>query len=180
MNFVLKRAWPNIVRAMLALLDTHWLTERGLISIYCCLLYCPRKWYDKHFEDIRSRGLNLKYFYSRIPSPGLLTKNCDQRQASKFLWCFYRTRVRSLGMLVSNSLTNSLLFNKLDWCDPGMWRRQLPLVEVVTVAYVDAEDHVGNSLLIWELTFGHKTNLLFRLWAQGLVKILAIWNVYYN
>ena len=37
------------------------------------------------------------------------------------------------------------------------------LVEVVTVAYVDAEDHVGNSLLIWELTFGHKTNLLFRL-----------------
>ena len=29
------------------------------------------------------------------------------------------------------------------------------LVEVVTVADVDAEDHVGNSLLIWELTFGH-------------------------
>ena len=36
-------------------------------------------------------------------------------------------------------------------------------VEVVTVADVDAEDHVGKSLLIWELTFGHKTNLLFRL-----------------
>ena len=45
------------------------------------------------------------------------------------------------------------------------------LVEVVTVADVDAEDHVGNSLLIWELTFGHKINLLFRLRAQGLVKI---------
>ena len=30
------------------------------------------------------------------------------------------------------------------------------LVEVVTVADVDAEDHVGNSLLIWELKFGHK------------------------
>ena len=39
----------------------------------------------------------------------------------------------------------------------------LMLVEVVTFADVDAEDHVGNSLLIWELTFGHKTNLLFRL-----------------
>ena len=40
----------------------------------------------------------------------------------------------------------------------------LKLVEVVTVAEVDAEDHVGNSLLqIWELTFGHKTKLLFRL-----------------
>ena len=39
----------------------------------------------------------------------------------------------------------------------------LKLVEVVTVADVDAEDHVGNSLLIWELTFGHKAQLLFRL-----------------
>ena len=28
----------------------------------------------------------------------------------------------------------------------------LKLVEVVTVADADAEDHVGNSLLIWELT----------------------------
>ena len=27
------------------------------------------------------------------------------------------------------------------------------LVEVVTLADVDAEDHVGNSLLIWELEF---------------------------
>ena len=34
------------------------------------------------------------------------------------------------------------------------------LVEVVTVADVDSEDHVGNSLLqIWELTFGTKTKL---------------------
>ena len=33
------------------------------------------------------------------------------------------------------------------------------LVQVVTVADVDAEDHVGNSLL----TFGHKAKLLFRL-----------------
>ena len=37
------------------------------------------------------------------------------------------------------------------------------IVEVVTVAGVDAEDHVGNSLLIWELTFGNKAKLLFRL-----------------
>ena len=38
------------------------------------------------------------------------------------------------------------------------------LVEVVTVAHVDAEDHVGNRLLqIWELTFGPKAKLLFRL-----------------
>ena len=38
------------------------------------------------------------------------------------------------------------------------------LVEVVTVADVESEDHVGNSLLqIWELTFGSKAKLLFRL-----------------
>ena len=38
------------------------------------------------------------------------------------------------------------------------------LVDVVTVADVDAEDHVGKSLLqIWELTFGPKAKLLFRL-----------------
>ena len=38
------------------------------------------------------------------------------------------------------------------------------LVEVVTIADVDAEDHVGNSLLqIWELMFGPKAKLLFRL-----------------
>ena len=37
------------------------------------------------------------------------------------------------------------------------------LVEVVTVADDDAEDHVDNSLLIWELTFGHKTKFLFKL-----------------
>ena len=38
------------------------------------------------------------------------------------------------------------------------------LVEVVTVADVDDEDRVGNSLLqIWKLTFGIKAKLLFRL-----------------
>ena len=38
------------------------------------------------------------------------------------------------------------------------------LVAFVTVDDVDAEDHVGNSLLqIWELRFGPKAKLLFRL-----------------
>ena len=47
------------------------------------------------------------------------------------------------------------------------------LVEDVTVANVDDEDRVGNSLLqIWELRYGHVAKLSFRLWAQGFVKIL--------
>ena len=38
------------------------------------------------------------------------------------------------------------------------------LVEVVTVADVDDEDRVCNSLSqIWKLRFGHKAKLLFRL-----------------
>ena len=49
------------------------------------------------------------------------------------------------------------------------------LVEVVTVVDVDDEDCVDNSLLqIWKLRFGHKAELLFRLRAQGLVKILKL------
>ena len=38
------------------------------------------------------------------------------------------------------------------------------LVEVVTVVDVDDEDRVGNSLMpTWELKFGNKAKLLFRL-----------------
>ena len=49
------------------------------------------------------------------------------------------------------------------------------LVEVVTVADVDDENRVGNSFLqIWNMRFGHKAKLLFRLSAQGLVKILKL------
>ena len=47
----------------------------------------------------------------------------------RFHIVFYRTPVRSLGMLVSdslpNSLTDSVTFSRLDWCDPGVWRCQL-------------------------------------------------------
>ena len=63
---------------------------------------------------------------------------------------FYRTRVRSLGMLVTNSLTDWLthccLVNLIDVtlvCEDANSK----LVEVITVADVDAEDHVSNSLL---------------------------------
>ena len=49
------------------------------------------------------------------------------------------------------------------------------LVEVVTVANNDDENCVGNSLLqIWKLRCGHKTKLLFRLSAQGLVRSLKL------
>ena len=61
-----------------------------------------------------------------------------------------------MGMLVSNSLTDSLThsvtFSKLD-VDANS-----KLVEVVNVADVDDEDRDSNSLLqIWKLRFDHKT-----------------------
>ena len=62
----------------------------------------------------------------------------------------YRTRVRSLATLVSDSLTNSLtdcrlvnLFDVTLACEDGNSK----LVEVVTVVDVDDEDNVSNSLL---------------------------------
>ena len=68
-----------------------------------------------------------------------------------------------LCLSVTNSLTHSCLVDLTDVtlaCEDANSK----LVEIVTVAHVDAEDHVGNSLLqIWELTFGPKAKLLFRL-----------------
>ena len=68
-----------------------------------------------------------------------------------------------LPLSQTHSLTNCCLVNLIDValaCEEANSK----LVEVVTVAHVDAEDHVGNSLLqIWELTFGPKAKLLFRL-----------------
>ena len=78
---------------------------------------------------------------------------------------FNRTQVRSLELTdsVTHSLTNSCLVNLIDLtlaCEDAYSK----LVEVVTVADVDDENHVGNSLLqIWELRIVHKAKLLFRL-----------------
>ena len=70
-------------------------------------------------------------------------------------------------MLVSDSLTDSLTHSRLvNLIDVSLACEDCnsKLVEVVTIADVDAEDHVGNSLLqIWELTFAPKAKLLFRL-----------------
>ena len=55
------------------------------------------------------------------------------------------------------------------------YRPILNFSEVVNVAEIDDVGRVGNSLLqIWKLRFGYKVKLLFRLWAQGLVKILKL------
>ena len=68
-------------------------------------------------------------------------------------------------MLVSDSLTNSCLVNLIDVtlaCEDAHSK----------LADVDGEDRVGNiTLQIWKLRFDHNSKLLFRFWAQGLIKI---------
>ena len=69
-------------------------------------------------------------------------------------------------LLTAQQVTNSLTDCRLDLIDVTLACEDAnsKLVEVVTVADVDSEDHVGNSLLqIWELMFGPKAKLLFRL-----------------
>ena len=68
-----------------------------------------------------------------------------------------------MGMHVTNSLTHCCLENLIDVtlaCEVDNSK----LVEVVTVAHVDDEKRVDNSLVqIWKVKFGHKVNFLFRL-----------------
>ena len=65
--------------------------------------------------------------------------------------------------LLTRSLTDSCFVNLIDVtlaCEDGYSK----LVEVVTVADVSDEDRVGNNLWqIWNLRFGQKAKLLFRL-----------------
>ena len=76
---------------------------------------------------------------------------------------YYRTRVRSLFTLVTDSLTHSCLVNLIDVilaCEDANSK----LVEVVTVADIDAEKCVDDILVQnWKLKFGHKVKFWFRL-----------------
>ena len=76
---------------------------------------------------------------------------------------FYWTQVQSLATLVSDSLTDCCLVDLTDVI-LAFEDANSKLAEVVTVADVDDEDRLGNSLLqIWELGFGRKVKLLSRL-----------------
>ena len=63
-----------------------------------------------------------------------------------------------------NSLPNSVTLSKFIDVTLVCEDANSKLIEVVAVADVDDEDHVGNSLLqIWKLRFGQKAKLLFKL-----------------
>ena len=109
----------------------------------------PRLKCESTFEFQFILGKRYKHFWSKAHISFTSWKNCKSYPSSQtrkwkskvtiFLLClssnsrsfcshsliYYRTRVRSLAMLVTNSLTNWLPFSKLYWCDPGRWRWQL-------------------------------------------------------
>ena len=68
-----------------------------------------------------------------------------------------------MGMLVTNKLIHSCLVNLID-VTLAYEDDNSKLVEVVTVAHIDDEKRVDNSLVqIWKGKFGHKVKFLFRL-----------------
>ena len=126
----------------------------------------------------RQDGTNWDSLSSKMKTQGTSVFKRWYVMIVSFLFVFYRTRVRSFAMLVSYWLTNWLthccLVNLIDVtlaCEDANSK----LVDVVTVADVDAEDRVGNSLMhTWELKLGNNAKLLVRLWAQGLFKVLML------
>ena len=112
------------------------------------------------------------FSWCQIVSFIMLVPNCSGAKLSVFVGpesdhCL----PLSVTHWLTHWLTDSCLVNLIDVtlaCEDANWK----LVDVVTVAY---EDHVGNNLLqISKLRYGQKANLLFRIWAQGLVKILKL------
>ena len=109
------------------------LSEVGCrLMLCCCSLGSNYRW------DISQRRQHLV-----SPPPILVPTNATAQNVEvglrQFIWLNSADRfaeghfVLFIGsesdhwecLSVTHSLTNSLLFSKLDWCDPGMWRWQL-------------------------------------------------------
>ena len=107
------------------------------------LLLQGQKWLEVVFDGFPKNNVN------------------SNRQIHAFTFCnFCRTQVRSLATLVTKLTYSSLLINcliKLIDVTLAFEDANSKFVEVVTVADVDAEDRVGNSLLqIWGLRIRYK------------------------
>ena len=63
---------------------------------------------------LRGRWLTSSFIRDRSPGLGIDQRRMDRQVDVQLLSNFYRTQVRSLGTLVSDSLTHSLPFSGLD------------------------------------------------------------------
>ena len=99
--------------------------------------------------------------------------------------------LKSLAMLVTHWLThwlpNSVLFSKLDWCDPGVWRCQLKtcwgllllLMLMMRIVLATVWCILGSSGKIFKLEFGHyfASDILQRLRSWILIEMLKLGSV---
>ena len=86
-----------------------------------------------------------------------------------------------------HSLTNSLPFSKLDWCDPGVWRCQLKtcwgllllLMLMMRIVLATVWCILGSSGKIFKLEFGHyfASDILQRLRSWILIEMLKLGSV---
>ena len=100
---------------------------------------------------------------------------------------FYRTRVRSLVMLVTHSLTNwlthSLLFSKLDWCDVCLVKMPTQnLLRLLLLLMLMMRNVHDSCMQICKLKFGHEAKFCSdfelkvwsRVWSWNSSKILKL------
>ena len=96
---------------------------------------------------------------------------------------FYRTRVRSLGMLVTHWLTHSLT----DWLTHSYLVNLIgealaceddnsKIVGIVTVALFTIRNMLTTFWCRFGRWFGHKVKFLFILWAQGF----KVWSIFWS
>ena len=100
---------------------------------------------------------------------------------------FYQTPVRSLVMLVSHSLTNglthSLLFSKLDWCDMCLVKMPTQnLLRLFLLLMLMMRNVHDSCMQICKLKFGHEAKFCSdfelkvwsRVWSWSSSKILKL------
>ena len=128
--------------------------EKWDLFVFFCIFYLPPYFYLKRTREMRSHCffcifhvppyflINMK----KTSSDCCPLQRCDldgdgKLNYDEFIRCHfvifigpesYHWLPYSLTYLLThsltysfNSLTNSLLFSRLDWCDPGVWRCQL-------------------------------------------------------
>ena len=88
---------------------------------------------------------------------------------------------------LTDSLTHSVTFSKLDWCDPGVWRCQLKtcwgllllLMLMMRIVLATVWCILGSSGKIFKLEFGHyfASDILQRLRSWILIEMLKLGSV---
>ena len=99
----------------------------GTLSETIC--YLTRWNYQKSMEcnEMKEILFFLLFFYQCYNARNVTCSSESSFSSKKWKhFGFYRTRVRSFVgypcQWLTHSLTHSLLFSRLDWCDPGVWR----------------------------------------------------------